>query len=317
MKLIIQIPCFNEEATLPETLAALPDEIEGVDEIEVLVVDDGSSDRTAQVARELGVQHIVSHPTNLGLAAAFKSGLDACLQLGAEIIVNTDADNQYPGGAIPALVRPVLEGKADMVIGDRQPERIEHFSRTKKALQKLGSAVVRYVSGTSVPDAPSGFRAISAEAAMRLNILTGYSYTLETIIQAGKKNLTVVHIPIKTNAQQRPSRLVKSNLDYVLRSAGTILQLFLLYEPLRTFSYISALFLVAGLAPWVRFLILMLMGETARGSNIQSITVGAVLIILSVLIFSIGLVGKLLAINRQLHEETLYRLKKLQFNKDE
>lgn len=316
MKLIIQIPCFNEEATLPVTLAELPRQIDGVDQIEVLVIDDGSTDRTVEVARSLGVAHIVHHHTNQGLAAAFKNGLEACLQLGADIIVNTDADNQYPGQYIPHLIQPILEGRADMVIGDRRPDQIEHFSPTKKVLQRLGSAVVRYASGTSVPDAPSGFRAISRHAAMRLNILTSFSYTLETIIQAGKKNLTVVHIPVKVNQETRKSRLVKNNFNYVMRSAGTILRLFLLYEPLRTFTYFSIPFLLVGVVLWGRFLVLMLIGESARGSNIQSVVVGSVAIIVSGLVFMIGLLGEILAINRHLNEETMYHLKRVQFDKD-
>jgi glycosyltransferase involved in cell wall biosynthesis len=314
MKLIIQIPCLNEEKTLPQTLLDLPREIEGVDEIEILVIDDGSTDRTAEVARSSGVHHIVRHNTNKGLAAAFKTGLNACLELGADIIVNTDADNQYPGHQIPALVQPIVTNHADMVIGNRQVDQIAHFSRSKKMLQRAGSAVVRYVSDTAVPDAPSGFRAFSREAALRVNIFTGYSYTLESIIQAGKKNLTIVCIPITTNPQMRESRLVKSSFSYVKRSAGTILRLFLLYEPLRSFTYIAIPFLLVGLLLWGRFLILLLLGESSRGANIQSIVVGAVAIITSVLILTIGLLGEILATNRRLQEEILYHLKKLSFD---
>lgn len=313
MKLIIQIPCYNEEATLPETIADLPQVIEGVDEIEILVIDDGSTDHTVDVARRLGVHHIAQHPINRGLAAAFKTGLEASLRCGADIIVNTDADNQYPGHYIPDLVRPILDEQADMVIGDRQTHDISHFSMTKKVLQSVGSGVVRFVSDTTVPDAPSGFRAMSRETALRLNILTGYSYTLETIIQAGKKGLTLAHVPIHTNPQTRQSRLVKSNLNYVKRSAGTILRLFLLYEPLRTFLYLSLPPFLLGTVLWVRFLVLMLLGEAARGSHIQSIVVGSVAIIISGLVFAIGLLGEMLAVNRYLHEETLYYLKRAQF----
>jgi glycosyltransferase involved in cell wall biosynthesis len=313
MKLIIQIPCYNEEKTLPETLAELPQHIDGIDEIEILIINDGSADRTSDVARELGVHHIAEHHVNRGLATAFKTGLDACLQQGADIIVNTDADNQYPGRYIADLVRPILDHKADMVIGDRQTSEIAHFSPSKKLLQHVGSGVVRFASGTSIPDAPSGFRAMSREAALRINILTGYSYTLETIIQAGKKGLVVSHIPITTNPQTRKSRLVKNNLDYVKRSASTILRLFLLYEPLRSFVYLSLPLLLVGLVLWGRFLVLMLLGESARGSNVQSILVGSVMIIISGLVFTIGLLGEMLAINRHLQEETLYYLKRNQF----
>jgi len=317
VKLIIQIPCFNEAETLPQTLAEIPRAIDGVDVVELLVIDDGSTDGTADVARAQGVDHVVRHITNRGLAQAFKTGITACLKLGADVIVNTDADNQYPGAYIPALVAPILKREADMVIGDRQTDRIETFSPTKKFLQRMGSRVVRYVSGTTVPDAPSGFRAMSRETAMRINIFTSYSYTLETIIQAGKKNLTIAHIPIKTNPQTRESRLMRSSLDYVLHSAGTILRLFLLYEPLRTFALFSVPFFLIGSVLWGRFLVLMLMGEAARGSNVQSILVGSVAIITGVLIYISGMLGEIIAINRQMHEETLYYLKQSIFEQDE
>lgn len=312
MKLIIQIPCYNEEEYLPITFKELPRTIDGIDQIEYLVIDDGSADRTSEVARQLGVHHVVRHRVNRGLAAAFNTGITTALEMGADIIVNTDADNQYPGAAIADLVRPILEGQAEMVIGDRQIHQIAHFSPLKKFLQRLGSGVVRYVSGTDVPDAPSGFRALTREAALRLNILTRYSYTLETIIQAGKKNLDIAFVPVTVNADLRESRLVKSSLNYVFKSALTILRLFLLYEPLRTFSYISIPFLVVGGGLWLRFLIFMLMGQTVRGSNIQSVVVGSVAIIIAGLIFTIGLLGDIIAINRQLLEEQVYLLKKQQ-----
>jgi glycosyltransferase involved in cell wall biosynthesis len=311
MKLIIQIPCLNEAATLPTTLADLPDHLNGVDTIEVLVIDDGSTDDTVRVAREHGVQHIVHHHANKGLAAAFQSGLNAALELEADIIVNTDADNQYPGRYIADLIAPILEGKADIVIGDRQTETIEHFSVSKKLLQKAGSSVVRYVSSTAVPDAPSGFRAMTREAALRINILTSYTYTLETIIQAGHKNLTIAHVPVKTNPKLRESRLIKSNLRYVTRSAATILRLFLLYQPLRTFTYISLPFTLIGGGLWLRYFILWLSGEGGRGANIQSITVGSALLIIGFIVWLIGLIGDLISINRRLHEETLYYVKRL------
>jgi glycosyltransferase involved in cell wall biosynthesis len=310
MKLIIQIPCLNEEETLPETINDLPVEISGVDKIEVLVIDDGSTDRTAEVARSLGVDHVVQHNDNLGLAAAFQTGLNASIEAGADIIVNTDADNQYPGGSVPDLIRPLLEGTADMVVGDRQPSEIEHFSFLKKVLQRLGSAVVRYVSGTSVPDAPSGFRAISRETALRLNVQTSFSYTLETIIQAGRKNLVVGHVPIVTNPDLRESRLFRSNFDYVLKSMATIMKLFVLFEPLKTFMALGLPFVLLGVALWTRFLVLLIAGEATRGSNVQSIVVGAVAIMMALLLWSMGLVGELLATNRRLSEESLYWIKK-------
>lgn len=309
MKLIIQIPCLNEEQTLPRTLADIPRVIEGVDVVELLVVDDGSTDRTAQIAREHGVHHVVQHHCNKGLAQAFHTGIHAALERGADIIVNTDADNQYPGHYIPELIRPIVENRADMVIGNRQTDQIAHFSPTKKLLQKLGSRAVRSVSGTDVPDAPSGFRALSREAALRLNLFTHYTYTLETIIQAGKKNMTIVAIPITTNGNLRDSRLVKSTWNYVLRSLVTILRLFVLYEPFRTFLYFSIPFFSVGLILWLRFFYFLLTDQASRGSHVQSVIVGAVLIIIGFLIFLIGLVGELIAINRRLHEETLYYLK--------
>lgn len=314
MKLIIQIPCFNEEDILPITLKELPQAIDGIDTIEILIINDGSIDKTVEVALANGAHHVVHHTVNLGLAAAFKSGIDTALGLGADIIVNTDADNQYPGDAIPSLVKPILDQNADMVIGNRQVMEIEEFSPLKKQLQQLGSAVVRYVSGTQVPDAPSGFRAFSRDAAMQMNILTSYSYTLETIIQAGKKNMTLVHVPVQVNPQTRPSRLARGIFHYVRRSATTILHLFLLYEPLKTFTYFSLPFLLVGTILWGRFLIILLMGESARGANIQSILLGSVLILLSFLIFMMGLIGELLATNRRIHEETLYNLKKIRYD---
>jgi glycosyltransferase involved in cell wall biosynthesis len=310
MKLIIQIPCFNEEKTLPDTIHDLPRQVEGITEIEWLVIDDGSSDRTMEVARSLGVHHIVQHDRNKGLAMAFQSGLNASLQLGADVIVNTDADNQYPGRYIPELVRPILARRADIVIGDRQTDRIEHFSGAKKLLQKVGSAVVRYVSGTQVPDAPSGFRAWSRESALRINVLTGYTYTLETVIQAGAKNLTVLHIPVETNPKLRESRLIRSTPQYVIHSALTILRLFVLYQPLRIFSYLSLPFAMIGAGLWLRYAALWLQGEAGRGAHVQSIVVGSALIIIAFLIFLIGLLGDLIAINRRLHEESLYYLKR-------
>ena len=310
MKLIIQIPCLNEELTLPQTLAELPRSIPGIDVIEWLVIDDGSQDRTVEVARELGVQHIVHHPVNKGLAAAFQSGLNAGLQLGADIIVNTDADNQYPGRYITELVQPILKGQADIVIGDRQTDTIEHFSPIKKRLQRFGSAVVRSVSGTDVEDAPSGFRAWSREAALRINVITGYTYTLETIIQAGHRNLTIATVPVTTNAKTRESRLISSIPQYVLRSATTILRLYMLYRPLRTFALLSLPFFITGVGLWVRYLILLLLGEAGRGTNVQSVIVGAAALIIGFIIFLIGLIGDLIAINRRLHEETLYYVKR-------
>ncbi len=314
VKLVIQIPCYNEEEALPQTLAELPRHLPGIDAIEWLIIDDGSADRTVDVAVTCGADYVVRHNRNKGLATAFQTGLNACLQIGADIIVNTDADNQYPARYIPALIQPILVGKADMVVGNRQVEQIDRFSPQKKFLQKFGSWVVRYISHTDVPDAPSGFRALSREAALRMNVLTGYTYTLETIIQASKKSLTVSHVPITTNPKTRESRLIRSSRQYVIRSAVTILRLFLLYEPLRTFFYLSIPFLLVGLGLWLRFFVLMLMSETARGSNVQSIIVGSVAILIAFVVFVIGLLGDVVAINRRLQEEILYFMKKNAFS---
>jgi glycosyltransferase involved in cell wall biosynthesis len=316
MKLIIQIPCYNEETTLPITLAALPRHVPGFDEVEWLVIDDGSRDRTAEVARAHGVDHIVRHKVNKGLAAAFQTGLNACLERGADVIVNTDADNQYPGAAIPDLVHPILEGRADMVIGARRIDEIPHFSPVKKLLQRVGSAVVRAASETDVPDAPSGFRALSREVALRINIFTRYTYTLETIIQAGAHNFSITHIPVTVNPKLRDSRLIRSTPRYVLRSAASILQLYTIYKPLRLFLWIALPFLLFGSALWLRYLIIMLQGEAERGAHLQSIVIGAVAILLSFIIGMFGLLGELISINRRLHEDTLYLVRKRALRKN-
>ena len=311
MKLIIQIPCFNEELTLPQTLADLPREIPGIDCIEWLVIDDGSTDRTVEVARALGVDHIVRHAGNKGLAMAFQTGLDACLKLGADIIVNTDADNQYPGWEIPRLIEPILQGKADMVIADRQVRSINHFSPTKKILQSLGSSVVQMVSDTEVPDAPCGFRALSRQTALRLNVLTRYTYTLETIVQAGKKNLAIAYIPITTGPKTRESRLIHSTWSYIRRSGATILRLYALYEPLRTFFYVSIPFFLAGSGLILRFLYFYVTHQSGVGRYVQSVVIGGTLLILGFLIFLIGVLADLVAVNRQLLEENLYHARML------
>jgi glycosyltransferase involved in cell wall biosynthesis len=314
MKLIIQIPCYNEEHDLPKTLAHLPRTIDGIDEVEWLIIDDGSSDRTVEVARGHGVDHVVRHTANKGLAVTFQTGLNACLSRGADIIVNTDADNQYPGEYIPALIRPILEHRADMVVADRQVHTIPHFSPVKKQLQKLGSWVIRVVSGTTVPDAPSGFRALSRETALRINVVTAYTYTLDTIIQVGKRNLTVTSIPIEVNDKTRESRLIRSIPDYVRRSIFTILKLFILYEPLRFFMWLSLPFFLVGGGLWFRYFVIWLQGESERSSHVQSLIVGSGALMMAVLLFVLGIIGDLIAINRRLHEETLYHVKRLTLN---
>lgn len=315
MKLIIQIPCYNEEQTLPETVADLPTHIEGIDQIELLVIDDGSKDLTNHVAEELGVDHIVRHPRNLGLARAFQTGLETALALGADIIVNTDADHQYPGEYIPDLVLPILEKRADIMIANRQVEAIPHFSPLKKFLQKLGSWTVRTVSGTDVPDAVSGFRAYSRDAALRLNILTQFSYTLDTIIQAGKMGLTIRSIPVHTNGVKRPSRLQNNMWHFIKAQASTIVRLYAFYEPFRTFSYLAAPFILAGLATWGRFLYFYFTLDGYAGL-LQSITIGTGLLLVGVLIFLFGVQADIANKHRQLTQETLYRLKKLELNQN-
>lgn len=316
LRLVVQIPCFNEADTLPQTVVDIPRRIPGVDVVELLVIDDGSTDRTAEVARELGVEHVISHPYRRGLAAAFQSGVNAALALGADVIVNTDGDNQYPQADIPRLIAPILSNEADVVIGDRQTATIEHFSPLKRMLQAWGSWVVRQASGTAVPDATSGFRAYSREAALRLNLFTRYTYTLETIIQAGKKGLRVAHVPIRTNPRLRPSRLIRNEWDYVKRSAATIIRIYAVYEPLRTFGLISLPFLVSGAVLIGRFLFLYLSGPLEGVARyIQSLLIGGVALIIGFLIFLFGILADLVGANRQLIEETLYRLKRLELSR--
>jgi len=314
MKVIVQIPCYNEEQTLPEVMRDMPRHIPGVDVLETLVIDDGSSDRTVEVARELGVNHVVRHNGNKGLAAAFQTGLDASLRLGADIIVNTDGDNQYPQAMIPDLIAPILRGEADMVIGDRQVKQIEHFSPVKKVLQVMGSWVVRQASGTRVPDAPSGFRAFSREAALRLNVITKYTYTLETIVQAGKKNIKVASVPVRTNKVTRPSRLVRGIFDYSKKSSATIVRLYALYEPLKVFFYIG-LFLMLIAAYGITSLTyhyLVNEGMNFRQTferHLPTAIFTVLALVFGFQIWLIGLLADLIAASRRLTEETLYRVK--------
>jgi glycosyltransferase involved in cell wall biosynthesis len=308
--LIIQIPCFNEAETLPVVVADLPRTLPGVGRIEILVIDDGSSDDTVAVAHRCGVEHIVSHGINRGLAAAYQTGIDTALRLGANIIVNTDGDHQYPGNRIDDLVAPILSGQADLVIGDRQPHTLQHFSPTKRLLQWVGSWVVRMASGTKVPDATSGFRALSREAALRQIVLTRFSYTLETLIQAGKKGLRVAHCPIVVNPTLRQSRLVKSNWSFVQRQAATILRIYMLYEPLRTFLLLATPSLLAGAFLLTRFLYLYFTVQTASGRHIQSVLIGGTLIIVGFLIVVVGILADISATQRTLLEELLYRQRK-------
>jgi glycosyltransferase involved in cell wall biosynthesis len=314
LKLVIQIPAFNEAATLGIALGDLPRSLPGVDQVEWLVVDDGSTDATSEVARQRGVDHIVRLPTNRGLARAFTTGVEAALRAGADIIVNTDADNQYRAADIPALIAPILAGKADMVIGERPIDQMAHFSRTKKLLQRLGSRVVQLASNTRVPDAPSGFRAFSRQAALQINVFNNYTYTLETIIQAGQKGLTVVSVPVRVNPDLRPSRLVRSIPQYLQRSALTIGRIFVTYRPLRFFLAVSGLLFVPGCLIGVRFLF-----EFGRGrgqGHVQSLILAAILMIGSMLFFMLGLLADLISVNRRLLEDLRTRLAGLELRTD-
>jgi glycosyltransferase involved in cell wall biosynthesis len=310
MKLIVQIPCFNEETTLPGTLADLPRSLDGFDAVEWLVVDDGSTDRTVEVAREHGVHHIVRLTSNRGLAAAFQAGLDACLKLGADVIVNTDADNQYYGGDVERLVQPILAGHADMVIGDRETDEIEHFSPLKKWLQRVGSAVVRRASGTDVPDTTSGFRAYNREAALQLQVVSKFTYTLESIIQAGKMLVALDHVPVRTNEQTRPSRLFPSMWSYVRRNGLSIFRIYALYEPLRVFLAAAGLVALIGAVIWIRFLWFFFSGEGE--GHIQSLILGSTLFIVAVQLGALGVLGDILAGSRVLQQRILERVRRVE-----
>jgi glycosyltransferase involved in cell wall biosynthesis len=311
MKVIVQIPCLNEEQALPETLRGIPRRIDGVDSVLVLVIDDGSTDRTAEVAREHGADHIVRFKKRKGLAHGFMAGLDATLKLGADVIVNIDADNQYLGTEIPRLIAPILEGKAEMVVGDRGVAEVAHFSWTKRRLQTLGSWVVRKVSGTGVPDVTSGFRALTREAALRINIVSEFSYTLESIIQAGKKQLAVAHLPI-TARETRPSRLFGSTWEYVKRSGATILRIYAMYEPFKVFILLGSALFGAGFLLGLRYAYFWWMGDI-RG-HLQSAILSVLLLILGFQTLQWGIMADLIASNRKLLEDLLYRIRKMELD---
>lgn len=307
MKLIIQIPCYNEEKSLPITLNALPKEIEGIDEIEVLIINDGSTDKTVEVARSLGVKHIVEMPHNCGLAKAFVAGINTALSLDADIIVNTDADNQYCADDIEKIIKPILNGSADIVIGSRPVSKIQHFSLLKKMLQKLGSFVMRLISSTDVEDAPSGFRAFSRNAAIQLNVFDNYTYTLETIIQARAKGLILECVPINVNPDLRKSKLVKNIFDYVRRSMFTMIRMFIIYRPFRFFAILAGIFLFFGALIGIRFLYYFI-NESGAG-HIQSLILSAILILTGVQVAVIAVLSELMSINRKLLEDIQRRLK--------
>lgn len=310
MKLIIQIPCKDEEEHLPITLADLPREMEGFDEVEWLVIDDGSTDRTVEVAKANGVHHIVRLTNNKGLASAFQAGLDAALKLGADVIVNTDADNQYNAHDIPKLLAPILAGNADMVVGDRQVMTIEHFSPLKKSLQRLGSWVVRRASDTTIPDTTSGFRAYNREAALSLQVVSRFTYTLETIIQAGKLTVAVDHVPIRTNPKLRESRLFPSMSSYVRRNGVSIFRIYAMYEPLRVFMTAALLLGLAATAVWGRFFVFYLQGE--GDGKVQSLILGAVLFNAAVVLAALGVIGDLLSAQRTMLQRTFERVRRVE-----
>jgi len=315
MKLIVQIPCLNEEATVGQTIRDVPREIPGIDLVEVLIIDDGSTDGTVKAAEEAGADHIISFSNHKGLARAFMAGIDRCLKEGADIIVNTDADNQYMGADIPKLIGPILRKEADMVVGNREVETIEHFSPVKKYLQKLGSWVVRKLSNTNVPDAASGFRSYNREAAFSLNVVSDFSYTLETLIQSGKGSFAVGHVAVRTNSQTRPSRLFDSMYSYLKRSIATLVRIYTMYEPMKVFTIIGSLGILLGTIISVRFIYFLIIAE-GKG-HIQSLIFAAIFFIVGFQILVIGLLADIIAANRKLTENVLYRVKKMEIREEE
>ena len=315
MKLIVQIPCYNEEKTLSDTVADIPRNIDGIETVEILVIDDGSSDNTVEVARDMGVDHIICNKGNLGLARTFRRGIDVCLRAGADIIVTTDGDNQYVGEDIPLLVRPILAGEADIVVGDRQTDKISHFSRSKKLLETLGSAVVRGLSGLALPDAVSGFRAISREAALSLNIVSSFSYTIEMLIQAGKRHMTVISVPVRTNPKARDSRLSRSIVRFIGRSGATMVHMYAMYQPLRVFFFGGVVITLLGLVPIMRFLYFYFTGD--GGGHIQSLILGGTLLVVGFVTFVLGLLAELISFNRELVELILERVRRLELVRDD
>lgn len=313
MKLIIQIPCLNEEESLPNTLSAIPKQIPGVDIVEILIIDDGSTDRTLEVARRLGVHHTVRFTKRKGLARAFYAGLDAALKAGADIIVNTDADGQYKGEDIPRLIQPIMEGRADIVIGNRDIENVRQFSWIKKRLQRIGSAVVRQLSGSTIADATTGFRAYNKEAALKLNIVSDYTYTIESIIQAEHKDLAIANIVIQTNEVKRRSRLFKSIPEYLKRSAATIIRVYSMFNPFRLFLTLGMFFLFVGGLIGCRFLFYYLLG--VGGGKIQSLILAAAMLIIGFQLLIVGLVADLISANRRLIEDILLRVKKIELDR--
>lgn len=315
MKLIIQIPCLNEEKTLPLVFENIPKKIDGIDTIETLIVDDGSTDKTVEVAKKLGVNHIVYHAKNRGLAKSFSDGVDAALKLGADIVVNTDGDNQYPQESIPELVKPILDGKAEIVVADRQTHKIKHFSSFKKFLQKFGSQVVNMAAGTEIPDAASGFRAYSKQALLEINIITDFSYCMETIIHAGRKRIPITSVPVTTNPKTRESRLFKSMRQHVIRSGSAIVRSYSMHNPFKIFATSAVILFLLGVIPFARYGWLFFFSDAVIGDHVQSLLLGSVLIIIGVLFAVMGILADLIKINRKLLEDVLEKQKRMELKK--
>jgi glycosyltransferase involved in cell wall biosynthesis len=312
VKVIVQIPCLNEAKTLPLVMADMPRKIPGVDVLEYLIIDDGCTDSTVAVAKKLGIHHVVTHTRNMGLARSFRDGVDRALELGDDIVVNTDGDNQYPQGRIPDLIKPILEGKAEIVIADRQTSKIAHFSPAKKLLQRFGSWVVNKAAGTHIPDAPSGFRAYSKNALLRLNIVTQFSYTMETTIQAGNKRIPIVSIPVETNAKTRESRLFKSNWEHVIKSMNAIIRAYVMYRPYVVVGTIGVILGVLGIIPFIRYIFFLTI-DKHPGAHLQSLILGSALLVGAFLSLALSVIADLQRTNRILQEETLEQIKQLRF----
>lgn len=312
IKLVVQIPCLNEEQTLPLVLSTIPKKIPGVREIITVIIDDGSADNTVAVAQRHGVKHIVRHAQTMGLARSFKDGISYALSIGADIVVNTDGDNQYPQERIGELVAPILAQQADIVIADRQTDKITHFSKSKKFFQKFGTRILNLAANTKVPDAPSGFRAYSRESLLRLNVVTDFSYAMETIIQAGNKRLAITSVPITTNAKTRESRLFKSSFQHMRKSGSAIIRAFIMYRPYVLFMSFGGFLLLVSLVPFIRYLILLI-DDSTPGAHLQSLLLGVILMVGAFLSFALGVIADLIRINRTLIEENLYNSKQVRF----